>query len=113
MAAEAEAAREARAKVFGAFICFHEIYVMLYAMSYIMTYVICQVIAAQGEQKASKSLAEASQVMAQSSAALQLRYLQVRDMLCQVFGCACIPILTCSWPPSRLPAHLPVPVSFM
>merc|ERR1719427_1428536 len=48
MAAEAEAAREARAKV----------------------------IAAEGEQKASKSLAEASQVMEDSCAALQLRYLQ-------------------------------------
>ena len=51
MAAEAEAAREARAKV----------------------------IAAEGEQKASKSLALASNVMAESSAALQLRYLQVRQ----------------------------------
>merc|ERR1712029_807293 len=48
MAAEAEAAREARAKV----------------------------IAAEGEQKASKSLAAASNVMAESCAALQLRYLQ-------------------------------------
>merc|ERR1712154_543240 len=48
MAAEAEAAREARAKV----------------------------IAAEGEQKASKSLAAASHVMAESCAALQLRYLQ-------------------------------------
>jgi erythrocyte band 7 integral membrane protein len=37
-----------------------------------------QVIAAEGEQKASKSLAEASQVMSESSAALHLRYLQVR-----------------------------------
>ena len=49
MAAEAEAAREARAKV----------------------------IAAEGEQKASKSLAAASNVMAESCSALQLRYLQV------------------------------------
>ena len=49
MAAEAEAAREARAKV----------------------------IAAEGEQKASRALKEASDVMNQSSAALQLRYLQV------------------------------------
>jgi len=48
MAAEAEAAREARAKV----------------------------IAAEGEQKASKSLAEASMVMAGSCSALQIRYLQ-------------------------------------
>ena len=51
MAAEAEAAREARAKV----------------------------IAAEGEQKASKSLAAASNVMAESCAALQLRYLQVSE----------------------------------
>ena len=48
MAAEAEAAREARAKV----------------------------IAAEGEQKASRALKEASDVISESSAALQLRYLQ-------------------------------------
>ena len=52
MAAEAEAAREARAKV----------------------------IAAEGEQKASRALKEASQVIAGSSSALQLRYLQVRGL---------------------------------
>ena len=50
MAAEAEAAREARAKA----------------------------IAAEGEQKASRALREASEVIAESSSALQLRYLQVR-----------------------------------
>lgn len=49
MAAEAEAAREARAKV----------------------------IAAEGERKASRALREASEVIAGSPAALQLRYLQV------------------------------------
>ena len=48
MAAEAEAAREARAKV----------------------------IAAEGEQRASRALKEAAEVMSQSAAALQLRYLQ-------------------------------------
>eukprot|EP00095_Tigriopus_kingsejongensis_P004368 maker-scaffold57_size444674-snap-gene-2.13 protein:Tk04368 transcript:maker-scaffold57_size444674-snap-gene-2.13-mRNA-1 annotation:"hypothetical protein DAPPUDRAFT_193650" len=48
MAAEAEAAREARAKV----------------------------IAAEGEQKASRALKEAAEVIQQSPAALQLRYLQ-------------------------------------
>jgi erythrocyte band 7 integral membrane protein len=48
MAAEAEASREARAKV----------------------------IAAEGELKASTALMEASIIMAQSPAALQLRYLQ-------------------------------------
>ena len=34
-------------------------------------------IAAEGEQKASRALREASEVIAESSAALQLRYLQV------------------------------------
>lgn len=48
MAAEAEAAREARAKV----------------------------IAAEGEMKASRALKEASDVLSESPAALQLRYLQ-------------------------------------
>ena len=50
MAAEAEASREARAKV----------------------------IAAEGEQKASRALREASEIIGDSPAALQLRYLQVR-----------------------------------
>ena len=48
MAAEAEAAREARAKV----------------------------IAAEGEQRASKALKQAADIMMDSPAALQLRYLQ-------------------------------------
>ena len=48
MATEAEAAREARAKV----------------------------IAAEGEQKASKALKEASDIISDSPSALQLRYLQ-------------------------------------
>jgi erythrocyte band 7 integral membrane protein len=48
MAAEAEASREARAKV----------------------------IAAEGEQKASRQLKEAADVMSESPIALQLRYLQ-------------------------------------
>ena len=38
-----------------------------------------QVIAAEGEQKASKALRDASDVIAESSSALQLRYLQVRS----------------------------------
>ena len=50
MAAEAEAVREAKAKV----------------------------IAAEGEFQASNALKEASMVLAQSPAALQLRYLQVK-----------------------------------
>lgn len=49
MAAEAEATREARAKV----------------------------VAAEGEQKSSKALKEAADIISQSPAALQLRYLQV------------------------------------
>ena len=49
MAAEAEAAREARAKV----------------------------VAAEGEQKASLHLKDAALVLEQSNSALQLRYLQV------------------------------------
>lgn len=53
MAAEAEAAREARAKV----------------------------IAAEGEQKASRALKDAADVMSHSSAALQLRYLQTLNSI--------------------------------
>ncbi|GFN81130.1 erythrocyte band 7 integral membrane protein [Plakobranchus ocellatus] len=53
MAAEAEAAREARAKV----------------------------IAAEGEQKASRALKEAADVMCESPAALQLRYLQTLNTI--------------------------------
>ena len=65
-AAEAEAAREARAKVDREIFLVH-----FYFISN------PQVIAAEGEQKASKSLAEASKVMSETGAALQLRYLQV------------------------------------
>lgn len=53
MAAEAEAAREARAKV----------------------------IAAEGEQKASRALKEASDTISESSSALQLRYLQTLNSI--------------------------------
>ena len=53
MAAEAEAAREARAKV----------------------------IAAEGEQKASRALKEAADVMSESPAAIQLRYLQTLNTI--------------------------------
>ncbi|XP_023347488.1 band 7 protein AGAP004871 isoform X2 [Eurytemora carolleeae] len=53
MAAEAEAAREARAKV----------------------------IAAEGEQKASRALREASLIIAESPSALQLRYLQTLNSI--------------------------------
>lgn len=53
MAAEAEASREARAKV----------------------------IAAEGEMKASRALKEAADVMVDSPAALQLRYLQTLSQI--------------------------------
>ena len=53
MAAEAEAAREARAKV----------------------------IVAEGEQKASRALKEAAEVIAESPSALQLRYLQTLNSI--------------------------------
>lgn len=56
MAAEAEATREAHAKI----------------------------IAADGEKKASKSLKEASDIMSQSKTALQLRYLQTLNDIAQV-----------------------------
>ncbi|VDM45411.1 unnamed protein product [Toxocara canis] len=57
MAAEAEAAREARAKV----------------------------IAAEGEQKASYALSEAASVIAESPSAIQLRYLQTLNSIRQIF----------------------------
>lgn len=41
-----------------------------------------QVIAAEGEQKASRALREASEVIGDSPAALQLRYLQVKIRFC-------------------------------
>jgi erythrocyte band 7 integral membrane protein len=53
MAAEAEATREARAKV----------------------------IAAEGEQKASRALKEAAEVISESPSALQLRYLQTLSQI--------------------------------
>ena len=53
MAAEAEAAREARAKV----------------------------IAAEGEHKASRSLRQAAEIIIESPAALQLRYLQTLNSI--------------------------------
>ena len=46
-------------------------------------YIFLQVIASEGEQKAAKALKEAADIIAQSPAALQLRYLQVTYS----FGC--------------------------
>ena len=46
-----------------------------------------KVIAAEGEQKASRALKEASEVIAESSSALQLRYLQVQLIPITVIKC--------------------------
>ena len=62
MAAEAEAAREARAKV----------------------------IAAEGEKKASQALREAADTISESPAALQLRYLQVWSKITQFTHFQCL-----------------------
>jgi hypothetical protein len=43
------------------------------------------VIAAEGEQKASRALKEASDIIGDSPAALQLRYLQVINLLGSTF----------------------------
>ena len=70
MAAEAEAAREARAKV----------------------------VAAEGEQKASLHLKEAALVLEESTSALQLRYLQVQKWFIPSFilrmGCILVLVQT-------------------
>ena len=72
MAAEAEAAREARAKV-NKQLSDESFQKYLENISIIFS----KVIAAEGEQKASRALREASNTIAESSSALQLRYLQV------------------------------------
>lgn len=48
-----------------------------YSRNELLSILNCQVIAAEGEQKASRALREASDVIVESAAALQLRYLQV------------------------------------
>ena len=78
MAAEAEAAREARAKVNSRHHIILTCHHVIMTCHVIMTS--CQVIAAEGEQKASRALREASNTIAESSSALQLRYLQVRRL---------------------------------
>ena len=95
MAAEAEAAREARAKVSSLCLSFPLLMsciIILYHCPYQCPYVaplnvelMLQVIAAQGEQKASQALKMASEVISESSGALQLRYLQARDPLVNIF----------------------------
>ena len=99
MAAEAEAAREARAKVLlspqrGTLIgllivkwtgqgSIKRLQLNFSTFEFCINYVLAefyndtfQVIAAEGEQKASRALKEASEVIQGSSSALQLRYLQ-------------------------------------
>lgn len=73
MAAEAEASREARAKVKPARHRKQES-----SGNNCKPLVVClfQIIAAEGEMKASRALKEASLVIAESPSALQLRYLQ-------------------------------------
>jgi hypothetical protein len=68
---QAEASREARAKV----------------------------IAAEGEQKASRALREASEIIGDSPAALQLRYLQVSNPRDEICICADISQFSSSFPP--------------
>jgi erythrocyte band 7 integral membrane protein len=67
MAAEAEATREAGAKV--------DLKKFVF-LSLLKSSVEFQIIAAEGEQKASKALSEAALIIAQSPVALQLRFLQ-------------------------------------
>ena len=52
-----------------------------------------QVIAADGEQKAARALKEASETIAESSSAMQLRYLQVREISGEILPHPAAPIL--------------------
>ena len=72
MAAEAEAAREARAKVGRRVIIIQRRrHLPLY-----LHFSVSQVIAAEGEHKASRALKHAADIITESPGALQLRYLQ-------------------------------------
>lgn len=73
MAAEAEAEREAKAKVsFATPTACYLRHTLLHLV---------QVIAAEGEQRAAKKLREAADVMDESPATLQLRYLQTLNTI--------------------------------
>ena len=75
MAAEAEAARNARAKVITFIITFFIVNINMMIIStklMIKVMVYMQVIAAEGEHKASRSLRLAAEVIADSPAALQV-----------------------------------------
>ena len=71
MAAEAEATREARAKVIAA----EGMQIPKYLFTF-FGYTFFVYICFSGEQKASRALKEASDIISESPAALQLRYLQ-------------------------------------
>ena len=84
MAAEAEAAREARAKVeitiiFNTIIIFNTTTIILVIVK--LTKASCKVIAAEGEHKASRALRHAAEVIAECPAALQVMT-KVMEMLC-------------------------------
>ena len=74
MAAEAEAAREARAKVSHPGLTGESAKIERWI--YIYHFLSNKVIAAEGEMNASRALKEAAEVIAESPQALQLRYLQ-------------------------------------
>ena len=69
MAAEAEAAREAKAKV----IIVYDFIVFRFVVFLGILTILFQIIAAEGEMNASKNLKEAADTIASSPAALQLR----------------------------------------
>ena len=69
--------------IFKQTICYASAY-KIYAQ-YIKSIFLSKVIAAEGEQKASRALREASDVIAKSSSALQLRYLQVSKWKMEIF----------------------------
>ncbi|TRY63262.1 hypothetical protein TCAL_02603 [Tigriopus californicus] len=77
MAAEAEAAREARAKV----MCNSGWALDLLRELTNVCFLFLKVIAAEGEQKASRALRDASEIISESSSALQLRYLQTLNSI--------------------------------
>lgn len=72
MAAEAEAAREARAKVIAG------IYLILIL---ILKNILILIFLAEGEMKSARALKEASDIMMESPASLQLRYLQTLNSI--------------------------------
>ena len=85
MAAEAEAAREARAKV-EMIVIFNTIIIFFITTTIILiivklTKASCKVIAAEGEHKASRALRHAAEVIAECPAALQVKSMEMMIML--------------------------------